>query len=315
MFIIKDFIIFIIGLAVIYKSADFFTDGASGIALVFRIPRLIIGLTIVSFATTAPEFTVSTISTHLGYGGMAVGNAVGSCLANIGLILALAAIIRPIIFQRGVIRTELMFLIGSCLFLYLFMADGVLSFTDGVLLTASLIAVYIFIVARQIKLSKSTSGEIQEKHSLKKDVFKFLIGAVGVVIAAKYAIIPSGVNIARYFNVPEIVIGLSMVAIGTSLPELFTAFVASAKNMGELAAGNIIGANILNILWVLGFSSMINPLAIDSQTKFVTMPVMLGITIVMALFAATKLKLSRLEGAVLFFIYAGYIIYLFRFAY
>jgi len=313
--ILKDFLIFIVGLAIIYKSADFFTDGAEGIARVFRIPRLIIGLTIVSIATTAPEFTVSTISSYLNHGGMAVGNAVGSCLANIGLILAIAVIIRPIVFVREIIRTQIMFLLGSCVFLYLFMWDGILTAYDGILLTAMLFAFFAFVITRQVKMVRSQVKAEISKQNLKKDIIKFLIGAIGVVISAKYAIIPSGVNIARFFNVPEIVIGLTLVAVGTSLPELFTAFVASAKNMGELAAGNIIGANIFNILWVLGASSAINPLLIDSQTKFVTMPVMLGITVLLAIFAGSKFRLSYKEGAILFSIYAGYIFYLFKFAY
>ena len=313
--IIKDFLIFLIGMFVIYKSADFFTDGAEGIALVFKIPRLIIGLTIVSIATTAPEFTVSTISTYMGIGGMAVGNAVGSCLANIGLVLGIAAIIRVVHFQASFIRRELMFLLGSAAFLYLFMWDGVLSFLDGLLLIMILVAFFVYIITRQIKLSRNEKSETGEKHNLKKDIIKFIIGALGVVVSAKYAIIPSGVSIARFLGVPEIVIGLSMVAVGTSLPELFTALVATFKKMGDMAAGNVIGANILNILMVLGASSMIKPLNIDSQTRLIAMPVMLGITVVLAIFASSKLRLSKAEGSILFLIYVGYIFYLFKFAY
>jgi cation:H+ antiporter len=146
-------------------------------------------------------------------------------------------------------------------------------------------------------------------------VFLFLAGAAGVILSARYAIIPSGIRIAHSFGVPEIVIGLTMVSVGTSLPELVTAVIASAKKMGELAAGNVIGANILNILWVLGFSSVINPLAIDRQTKFVALPVVCGLTVLLLLFSRTQLRLTRKEGLVLFLLYGSYLLFLIMFAY
>ncbi|MCK4261678.1 calcium/sodium antiporter [bacterium] len=317
--IYKDFIIFIIGILVIIKGADFFTTGAEGIAKAFRIPRVIIGLTIVSVATTAPEFIVSTISSHMGVGGMAVGNAVGSCLANIGLILAVAAIIRAIGFNPKVIKQELLFLVMLVIILYLLMLDGNLSFGDGSFLCFLLVVFLTCIILRELKAKRGSKEKIlipiQPTYNIKKDSIRFLIGAAGVVLSAKYAIVPCGINIAHFLGVPEIVIGLSMVALGTSLPELVTAAIASFKKMGDLAAGNIIGANILNILWVLGFSSLINPLNIDGQTKTVTMPVVFFITLLMFLFARTKFKITRSEGLILFVIYAGYIFYILKFAY
>ncbi|MCD5390912.1 calcium/sodium antiporter [candidate division NPL-UPA2 bacterium] len=336
--IYKDFIIFAIGILVIIKSADFFTAGAEGIAKAFRIPRVIIGLTIVSFATTAPEFITSTISSHMGVGGMAVGNAVGSCLANIGLILAIAVIIRAISFNPKIIKQELLFLVILVIILYLLMLDGKLAFWNGLFLCFLLIVFFAYIISRELKgrresqenilsnypspLPSPHMGEackkeipIQSNYNIKKDSFKFLIGAAGVILSAKYALIPSGVKIAHFFGVPEIVIGLSMVALGTSLPELVTAVAASVKKMGGLAVGNVIGANILNILWVLGFSSLINPLNIDTQTKTITMPIVFLITFLIFLFSRTKFKITRSEGLVLFLIYAGYIFYIVNFAY
>ena len=152
-------------------------------------------------------------------------------------------------------------------------------------------------------------------YNIKKDSFKFLVGAAGVILSAKYSLIPCGIKIAHFLGVPEIVIGLFMIALGTSLPELVTAVVASLKKMGGLAVGNVIGANILNILWVLGASSLINPLKIDMQTKTITMPVVFLITFLMFLFSRTRFKLTKSEGLVLFLIYAGYIFYILKFAY
>lgn len=313
--IYKDFIIFMIGFFVIIVSADFFTSGAEGIARAFRIPRIIIGLTIVSLATTAPEFTISTLSSYIRAGGMAIGNAIGSCIANIGLILAIAAIIRTVCLNPRVIKQELLFLIVAVIILYLLILDGNLAFRDGLFLCFLLITFFTYIIFREFKTRRIDEKEVLLDYDLKKDGLKFFVGATGVVLSAKFAIIPSGINIAHFLKVPEIVIGLSMVALGTSLPELVTAVVASVKKMGELALGNVIGANILNILWVLGASSLINPLDIDIQTKRVTMPIVLFITLLMFFFSKTKFKITRKEGLVLFVLYAGYIFYIFKFAY
>lgn len=313
--IYKDIIIFLIGLVVIYKAADFFTDGAAGIAKAFGIPRIVIGLTIVSIATTFPEFTVSAIASYMKSGGMAVGNALGSCIANIGLILALAAIIRPIKLKPRVFKQELPFLIFAASVLYFLMLDNRLSRPDGIFLFFLLLAFFGFIILRGLKEKSENKEKNIQNYNIKKDSFKFLIGALGVVLSAKYAILPSGINIARFLGVQEIVIGLSMVAVGTSLPELFTAIVASAKKMEDIAVGNVIGANILNILWVLGFASLVNPLNIDLQTKNVTMPVVFLIVLFMFLFSRTKLILTRNEGLGLLIIYVAYIFYIFKFAY
>lgn len=331
---IRDFVIFLIAIAAIIKSADLFTSGASGLAQALRIPRLIIGLTIVSLATSAPEFTVSTISAYMSrlpskgsVGGMAVGNALGSCIANIGLVLGLAAMVRSIRFQPKLIKLELKFLIGTSLLLFLLMLNfrrgsgggilqgGNLGFGDGLLLSIMLIGSFIYIIRRELRIRRGTINDSDPSPGVRKELLKFLIGAVGVIASAKYGIVPSGINIAKFLGVPEVVIGLSVVALGTSLPELFTALVAASKRMGDIAAGTVIGSNIVNILWVLGASSLINPLAIDSQTLRVTMPVMLSLTVVMLIFARRGFRLVRWEGAFLFLIYLAYIVYLFKFAY
>ena len=323
---IKDFIIFIIAIAVIIKSADLFTSGASGLAQALRIPRMIIGLTIVSLATSAPEFSVSTISSSMGLGGMAVGNALGSDIANIGLVLGLAAMVRSIHFQPKLIKLELKFLLGTILFLFLLMLnfrsgwggifkEGNLGFGDGLLLSILLIGSFIYIVRRELKRRRETIKDSVPSPGMRRALLKFLLGSVGVIAAAKYGIVPSGISIANFLGVPKVVIGLSLVALGTSLPELFTALVAASKGMGDIAAGTVIGSNIVNILWVLGTSSLINPLAIDSQTLRVTMPVLLSLTLLMLIFARSGFRLVRWEGGVLLLIYSAYLAYLFKFAY
>jgi len=310
-----DIFIFIIGLILIIKSADIFTAGAEGVARAFKIPRIIIGVTIVSLATTAPEFTVSSISSYMNLGGIAVGNALGSCLANIALILAVAVIIRPIKLSPEVLRRELPFLIFVILTLYLLAVDNRLARVEGMFLCLLLVAFFAFIVLKEIKKRKKVKEKEPIEYNIWKDSLKFLIGTAGVILSAKYAIVPSGVKIAHLLGVPDVVIGLTMIAVGTSLPELFTAIVASVKNMGELAIGNVIGANILNILWVLGGASWIRALDVDMETKMMTIPVVFFITILMFLFSRTKFTITRKEGLVLFIIYSGYIFYIFKFAY
>ncbi len=313
--IYKDFIILIVGIFVIVKSADLFTSAAEAIAAFFKISRIIIGLTIVSIATTMPEFAVSALSAKMGEGGIALGNATGSCLANIGLILATAAVIRTLHFDPRLIKQEIVFLIGVCGFVFLLMLDGVLGFSDGVLLCVLLGVFFGYVIARELKAKAKDTNTRTQTRPINKDVVKFILGAAGVVAAAKYAIIPSGVAIANYFKVPEIVVAVSMIAIGTSLPELVTAVVASAKKMGELAAGNVIGANILNMLWVLGFSSIISPLNIDSQTKLVTMPLVIAFALLIFLFTRRKLVLQKHHGIILLLLYSGYMFYIVKFAY
>ncbi|MFH1061935.1 MAG: calcium/sodium antiporter [Candidatus Omnitrophota bacterium] len=313
--IYKDFIILIVGIAVIIKSADLFTNAAQAIAAFFKIPRSIVGLTIVSIATTMPEFAVSAFSSYMKVGGIAVGNATGSCLANIGLILGIAAIISTVKLKAQTVNQDLRFLCGVSFFLLVLMWDGMLSFLDGAILVTMMIGFFVFVVMRQLKLSKQDNNQRGSLHNIKKDVVKFLIGSAGVVIAAKYAIIPSGVAVAQFFSVPEVVIGVSMIAVGTSLPELVTAVVASRKKMGDLAAGNVIGANILNILWVLGCSSMINPLEIDARTKMLTMPLLILFAVMVYVFAGKKFEITRNAGIIFVSAYAGYIIYIVKFAY
>ena len=334
---VKDFIIFLVAIAVIIKSADLFTSGASGLAKALGIPRMIIGLTIISLTTSAPELTVSAISAYISrspsqasIGGMAVGNALGSCIANIGLVLGLAAMIRSIHFQPKLIKLELKFLIGTVLFLFLLMLNfrrglggilkaGTLGFGDGLLLIILLIGSCIYIVRRELRIRRETTNDSNPspggKKGIKKEVLKFLIGALGVIASAQYGIVPSGINIARFLGVPEIVIGLSIVSVGTSLPELFTALVASSKRMGDMAAGTVIGSNIVNILLVIGSSSLIAPLSIDSQILKVTMPVMFLLTVLMLIFAKRNFHLARREGGILLLIYSAYLIYLFKVAY
>lgn len=318
MSIYKDCIIFILGFLIIIKSADLFTNAAESIAVFFKIPRVIIGLTIVSIATTFPEFTVSVIASFMGASGIAVGNVTGSCLANISLILAIAIFVGVLHFNPGAVRKKIIFLICASVFALFLMWDGAINRVEGLFLCSLSIAFFGYIVAREIKTKKAEEkqpGQSGLSNLIIKDIIIFILAAAGVILSAKWAVIPSSINIAHYFKVPEIVIGITIVAVGTSLPELVTAIVASLKKMGELALGNIIGANILNILWILGFCAVVRPLSIDQQTKFVAMPFVILFAVLIFVFTQKKFTLTKVNGLVLFFLYAGYIFYIIKFAY
>jgi len=313
--IYKDLIILFIGIFAIIKSADLFTSASESIAAFFKIPRSIVGLTIVSIATTMPEFAVSACSSYMNVDGIAVGNATGSCLANIGFILGVAAVIGTVKLNQRTVNQELKLLCLIGLFLLALMWDGSLSFIDGFILTLVMFGFFVFIIMRQLKSKQTDDQESGSINTIKKDIIKFIVGAAGVVIAAKYAIIPSGTAVAEFLKVPTIVIAVSMIAVGTSLPELVTAVIASRKKMGDLAAGNVIGASVLNISWVLGCSAMINPLTIDIQTKMITMPLVIVFSFLIYIFTRKDCAITKNEGIIFISCYIAYIIYIVKFAY
>jgi cation:H+ antiporter len=245
-----------------------------------------------------------------------VGNALGSCIANICLILGLAAVIRKVPLRGSILKRELPFLIFVIPVVFVLGLNGVISKAQGAFLFMLEIAFVVYIVKREGEIRKKDVVEEKQIYRvLKKDYLKFIFGIAGVVVAARFAIIPGAVGIANRFGVPETVIALSVVAIGTSLPELVTAITASLKNMGDLAAGNVIGANLMNLLCVVGLSALLNPLKIDGQIIAVTLPLVFLISALLFVFSKTGESLSRREGSIFLGIYILYTFYMFMFAY
>jgi len=325
--IVKDFIILIVSFLFLFKCADIFVGSASSIAELLGIPKIIIGIILVSLATTSPEFAVSIIAAYRGQPEIALGNALGSVICDDGLALALAAILAPtfILIDRDVLRTAGAFLISVAILTYLLALNGTIGRPEGLVLLCLLFGYFAFLIRNEQKRRKSrkkdaknTTGTDNEnkatgKTSHKQIVFKFLFGLAGIIIAS-YFIVESATDIARFYGISEAVIGLTIVAFGTSLPEISTCISAARHGEGQIAAGNIIGADILNILWIVGMSSLVNPMHVDTKFINFTFPWMLFIVTTMLVCMRIRYRLSRLKGFILmtlYIIFMGTSIYIF----
>jgi cation:H+ antiporter len=302
--------LFIVGLIFITKGADWFTESAVSISQKSGIPKMIIGATIVSFATTAPEFAVSAYAAYLGHTGLTVGNAVGSAICNAGLILGGVIVLRSIPVEDSSFLKRGAFMIVSALLLIVVSIDGMLTPVDGILLLVVFV-VFLYYNYRLQSLLFGTNEEVNEElgeisNSISKDVVFFVLGAA-LVVGGSRILIDSGTDIAMWLGVPEMIIGLTLVAFGTSLPELITAISATRKGHNDLAVGNILGANTMDIALILGASSLISELPIQDQSLYYDFPAMLLIMGMIVFFGLTGRKLARWEGAVILATYIAYV--------
>jgi len=325
--IAKDFIILIIAFVFLFKCANIFVESASAIADLLKIPKIIIGIILVSLATTSPEFTVSIIAAYQGRPEIALGNALGSVICDDGLALALAALFAPsfILIDRKVLKTAGIFLISVALLAYLTAINGVIVRTEGLILILLLAGYFIFLylnekkrrrkdrMPSEVETETACESEQAVKFSRHKIGLFFISGLAGIIIASHF-IVDSAVTLALYFGITEAVIGLTIVAFGTSLPEISTCISAARKGEGQLAAGNIIGADILNILWIIGMSSIVHPIRVSGKFINFTFPWMLLIVCTMLVSMRIRYRLGKLKGLILLAVYAvflGMSIYMF----
>ena len=322
-----DIILLAIAVALISKGADWFTEAAVKIAEATHVPKVIIGATIVSIATTLPEFSVSAIATIQNHTDMAIGNAIGSCICNIGLILGTCTIAKASVTDRKLLTQQGVFMVGAGILLFALTLGGQLNRWGGIILVAGLVA-YMYYSVRTAKTSRNRAiieklvdeedARFPSQPTLRNEILWFLIGAICVVGGSRL-LVYTGIKLADILGVPELIISLTVVALGTSLPEYVTALTATIKGYQELSVGNIIGANLLNILWVLGGCSLIHPLPLNPrppflgfpQTQSFDIPVMFLLMILLVAFGYSKGKLKRWQGGILFVIYAAYIVILF----
>jgi cation:H+ antiporter len=295
-------LLFFAGLLLLYYGAEYLVSGSSSLALSFGVRPLVIGLTIVAFATSMPELMVSLFASIRGSSDIAAGNIIGSNIANIGLILGTAALIAPLSVSSSMLRREIPYLIGASLLLLLFSLDGVLSFGNGAALFLLLLVFlgYCLFNARHDPLGEPAAAVVvaYEKRGRKRDVFLILLGIVGLGVGAEL-MVRSAVTIARAFGVSELVIGLTIVAMGTSLPELAASMMSAWKGEMELSIGNVIGSNIFNILFVLGVCPMIRPLSVDPSLLRFELPVMLIFTIALVPIILHRSTIGRVKGGLL----------------
>ena len=300
-------LIFAAALAILLKSANFFVDGAVGIANIFGIPKIVIGIVLVSLATTLPEFSVSVQSAYLGHPEIALGNAVGSVMADEGLALSLAAIIGiSIAVDRNILKSFGFFLIGSAFISYAFAFDAFIGRIEGILLISLLAGYYYYLIRRGMPKSAQRYQKKSLSHpKLKKILVFFIIGAAGVIVSSRL-VIWSGLSIAKIFGVPEIIIGLTMIAIGTSLPEISTAITSAVKGHGEIAIGNILGADVLNLLWIIGAAAIVNPIRVNPRTIAFAYPWMIILVVTMVILMWHRHQLTRKKGMLLVALYVVY---------
>ncbi|MGP8329550.1 MAG: calcium/sodium antiporter [Methanosarcinaceae archaeon] len=305
-------LLFAASLVLITKGADWFIESAVSISEKSGIQKIIIGATIVSFATTAPEFAVSATAAYMNHTEMTIGNAVGSAICNIGLVLGSILIINAIPIHLDTFLRKGAFMLLSGVVLIATSFDGILSRFDGMLL----LSVFVGFLYHNYRLQTTIFDEAGSKPDrtqmigLKKDIAFFMLGALCVVIGSRI-LVNTGITIAKMFGVPEMIIGLTLLALGTSLPELVTAISATLKGHQDLSIGNILGANTMDIALILGVSSQIRPLPIIPQSINYDFPVMLFIMVILILFGITKKRLDRWEGVVILCSYLAYVAGLF----
>jgi cation:H+ antiporter len=280
---------------------------------------MVIGIVLVGLATTAPEFGVSFIAAILGQPEIALGNAIGSVICDDGLALALAALLAPaaITVNCRLLKSIGVFLIAVDILAYALARNGTIGRLEGLCLILILCVYYVFVLrsqrrnmrTRKAKESLSNTEEVspqREKEALKRLAIRFLSGLLGVA-ATSFLIVWAARNIALHFSVSEIIIGSTIVAIGTSLPEISTCVTAALKGEGEIAVGNIIGADILNILWIIGMASLANPITVDLDIINFSFPFMILIVVVMLVSMRIGCQLGKVKGLILMVLYALYV--------
>ncbi len=312
----------ILSFAVLARSASLFVDGSIGLARRLRIPKLVIGIVLVSLATTAPELSVSLMSALKGKPEMALGNAMGSVICDDGLALGLAGLltVSVIALDPRILKTSGLFLILVQALLFLFVAfDSTLDRWEGAVLVA-LFAGYLAILFRQHRQGKFketadleaalNTGEAMGKGRM---IATFALGLAGIILASEFIVL-SASSIARSFNISDAVIAMTLVALGTSIPEVATCVVAARKGEGAMAVGNILGADIMNICWVAGASALANPLTLSRREIGFMFPAMFLIVAVMLILLRIGYSLNRVKGAILLVLYAVYLAVFFMFS-
>jgi len=303
------------GFALLVWGADRFVMGAAATARLLGVSPLLIGLTIVGFGTSAPEILVSAVASLQGNPGLAIGNAIGSNITNIALILGTTALLVPLAVDSGTMRREMPILIGTTVFAYLLLSDGKLGFGDGLALLFGLLVmlswvIYLGLSSRDSKDPMATeyAAEIPTDLTLAQALFWLLVGGVVLMIGSRI-LVWGAVAIAQHFGVSDLIIGLTIVALGTSLPELAAAIASALKNEPDIAIGNVIGSNMFNLLAVLGIPGILSPSVVDPAVLSRDMPIMVALTVALLIMAYGfhgKGRINRLEASLLLATYAGY---------
>ena len=316
----KAIILFLLGFLLLIKGGDWFVDGASGLARRFHLPEILIGATVVSIGTTLPEVMVSAQAALQHNSGISYGNAIGSIICNTSLIAALTIAVHPSKVNKASLRLPVtFFFLAAAIYSLIAYFSGRFARWQGIMFLL-LFAVYMYLSVKQMTSGDTEEGEEEEvkEMSLSQELLLLVVGAVAIAIGANL-LVNNGTIIAAALGVPDSVIGLTMVALGTSLPELVTAVTSLMKGHGALSLGNVIGANLFNIVLVSGAAITISPFAVPAEktllginsSLLVDIPVMLGVMLLLCVPAMKKGRLYRWQGISLLVIYALFTVYQF----
>lgn len=310
------------GFVLLIKGADWFVEGSSSVAKLFKVPAIIIGLTVVAFGTSLPEASVSISSALAGKNALAVSNVVGSNIFNILVVLGASALIAPVCVLPDSVKKEIPFSILCtvtllvALLLGMNIGDGGATYTIGVIGGIVLLAIFAYYMYWQISTAlriRKANGSKEEKDikvlSPVRSIVSIVVG-IGCIIVGGNFVVDGASAIAIKFGMSETLVGMTIVALGTSLPELVTSMIAARKGESDLALGNAVGSNIFNIVFILGFSAVISPITVDILAIIDTIAV-IGASALVLLFSATDKKINRVEGAIMVAVYIGYFIYMF----
>ena len=305
-------LLFAFGLVLLIKGGDWFVDAASSIAHRLHMPELLIGATVVSIGTTLPEVMVSAQGALVGSGSIAFGNAIGSVICNTSLIAAITLVVRPAgVERKTLLLPSIAFFVAAAFYCFNAYVYGAFSRLSGLILLGMFV-VYMVLTIMQMKspafAPKETEEQVVPETTMGHDILMLVVGA-GVIVVGAHLLVDNAQVIARALGVPESVIALTLIALGTSLPELVTAITSLIKGCGALSLGNIIGANLFNLVLVSGTAITISPfnLASASATSLtIDIPLMLGVMLLMTVPALTREKMSRWQGVVLLACYAAY---------
>lgn len=302
------------GFVALICGAEVMVRGASRLAEHIGISPLVVGLTVVAFGTSAPELGVSVLSAYSGQPSIAIGNVVGSNIANVLLILGLSALAAPLVVPKRLLRVEVPLVIGASLATWAMAYDGIFSRAEGFCLFSASIAYTVWSIKRSRRDEAVDKGqpdiEAKEEQSITRNIIYIVSGLILLGVGSNW-LVNGAVETAKFFGVSDLLIGLTIVSIGTSLPELATSIVASIKGQTDIAVGNIVGSNLFNILVVLGFTSIIAPtgIAVSEQALHFDLKVMVAVVALCLPLFYTGLRVSRLEGAILTIYYVFYTFY------
>ena len=302
--IIIQVVLLLVGFVFLIKGSDFFVDGASSIASILKIPTIIVGLTIVAFGTSAPEAAVSITSSLTGNNAMAVSNVIGSNLFNILMVIGISALLGDLLMEKSVLNKDLPFLVLITVIFAGFIVIGWnITSLEGIVLLVILIG-YITYLIRSARKSGNANEVEKPKLSLPKSIIFIIVGLAGIVLGGD-SVVNSASEIAMALGMSETLVGLTIVAIGTSLPELVTSLTALKKGENQLVIGNVIGSNIFNILFVLGASSAISAIPLDSS-MLIDVIFMVIVTVICFIFGKTQDKFDKKEGIILVALFIVY---------